>query len=110
MRTGRGAGPGANRRKRGSAEACGGSGAAQRHDGLCPTTLWPLAIKGLGRWTNLGSSLLVMALCGNAIMSLLYGLEADRLGEHAAYWLLVPCFVYMIFYAIYGHKIGKASK
>ena len=40
--------------------------------------IWPLAIKGLGRWTNLGSSLLVMALCGNAIMSLLYGLEADR--------------------------------
>ena len=72
--------------------------------------IWPLAIKGLGRWTNLGSSLLVMALCGNAIMSLLYGLEADRLGEHAAYWLLIPCFVYMIFYAIYGHKIGKATK
>ena len=72
--------------------------------------IWPLAIKGLGRWTNLGSSLLVMALCGNAIMSLLYGLEADRLGEHAAYWLLIPCFVYMIFYAIYGHKIGKESK
>ena len=72
--------------------------------------IWPLAIKGLGRWTNLGSSLLVMALCGNAIMSLLYGLEADRLGEHAAYWLLIPCFVYMIFYAIYGHKIGKTAK
>lgn len=67
--------------------------------------IWPLAIKGLGRWTNLGSSLLVMALCGNAILSLLYGLEADRLGEHAAYWLLIPCFVYMIFYAVYGHKI-----
>ena len=67
--------------------------------------IWPLAIKGLGRWTNLGSSLLVMALCGNAILSLLYGLEADRLGKHAAYWLLIPCFVYMIFYAVYGHKI-----
>ena len=72
--------------------------------------IWPLAIKGLGRWTNLGSSLLVMALCGNAIMSLLYGLEADRLGEHTAYWLLIPCFLYMIFYAIYGHKIGKETK
>ena len=49
--------------------------------------------------------MLVMALCGNAILSLLYGLEADRLGEHGAYWLLIPCFVYMIFYAVYGHKI-----
>lgn len=72
--------------------------------------IWPLAIKGLGRWTNLGSSLLVMALCGNAVLSLLYGFEADRLGEHAAYWLLIPCFVYMIFYAVYGHKIGKDAQ
>ena len=35
--------------------------------------IWPLAIKNLGRHTNLGSSLLVMALCGNAVMTLLYG-------------------------------------
>ena len=67
--------------------------------------IWPLAIKNLGRWTNLGSSLLVMALCGNAVLSLLYGMEADRIGEHDAYWLLIPCFLYMIFYALWGCKI-----
>ncbi|MBR1706238.1 MAG: sugar MFS transporter [Bacteroidales bacterium] len=67
--------------------------------------IWPLAIRGLGRWTSLGSSLLVMALCGNAVLSLLYGFEADRLGRHDAYWLLIPCFLYMVFYAVYGHKI-----
>lgn len=72
--------------------------------------IWPLAIPGLGRWTNLGSSLLVMALCGNAVLSLLYGFEADRIGEHAAYWLLIPCFVYMIYYAVAGHKVGKSPE
>jgi len=49
-----------------------------------------------------------MALCGNAVLSLLYGFEADRIGEHAAYWLLIPCFVYMIYYAVAGHKVGKS--
>ena len=30
--------------------------------------IWPLAIHDLGRWTNLGSSFMVMALCSNAFM------------------------------------------
>lgn len=69
--------------------------------------IWPLAIRGLGRFTSLGSSLLVMALCGNAVLSLLYGLVSDHMSLQASYWLLIPCFVYMIFYAIYGYKIEK---
>ena len=67
--------------------------------------IWPLAIKGLGKWTSLGSSLLVMALCGNAVMSLLYGVAADHMSRQAAYWVLIPCFAYMIYYALWGHKI-----
>ena len=67
--------------------------------------IWPLAIRGLGRWTSLGSSLLVMALCGNAVLSLLYGYVSDHLSLQASYWLLIPCFVYMVFYAVYGYKI-----
>lgn len=69
--------------------------------------IWPLAIRGLGRFTSLGSSLLVMALCGNAVLSLLYGLISDHMSLQVSYWLLIPCFVYMIFYAIYGYKIEK---
>lgn len=69
--------------------------------------IWPLAIRGLGKWTSLGSSLLVMALCGNAVLSLLYGAVSDHLSLQASYWLLVPCFVYMVFYAVYGYKIEK---
>lgn len=67
--------------------------------------IWPLAIRGLGKWTSLGSSLLVMALCGNAVLSLLYGLVSDYMSLQASYWLLLPCFAYMVFYAVYGYKI-----
>jgi fucose permease len=67
--------------------------------------IWPLAIRNLGKWTNLGSSLLVMGLCGNAILPLIYGAVADSAGFQAGYWVLVPCFLYLIFYASYGHKI-----
>ena len=59
--------------------------------------IWPLAIKNLGKWTNLGSSILVMALCGNAVMTLSYGALADKVGLDKAYWLLIPCFAYMIY-------------
>lgn len=69
--------------------------------------IWPLAIRGLGRWTSTGSSLLVMALCGNAVLSLLYGYVSDHASLQMSYWLLIPCFVYMVFYAIYGYKIEK---
>ena len=67
--------------------------------------IWPLAIRNLGRFTNIGSSLLVMGLCGNAILPLIYGAIADSLSFRMGYWVLVPCFLYMIFYATYGHKI-----
>ena len=72
--------------------------------------IWPLAIRGLGKWTTLGSSLLVMALCGNAIVSLLYGLMTDYMSLQASYWLLLPCFIYMIYYAVWGYKIEHWSK
>lgn len=69
--------------------------------------IWPLAIRGLGKWTSLGSSLLVMALCGNAVLPLLYGYVSDHIGLQASYWLLLPCFAYMVFYSVYGYKIEK---
>ncbi len=72
--------------------------------------IWPLAIRGLGKWTTLGSSLLVMMLCGSAIMTLLYGLMTDYMSLQASYWLLIPCFAYMIYYALWGYKIEHWKK
>ncbi|AKD55447.1 sugar MFS transporter [Spirosoma radiotolerans] len=71
--------------------------------------LWPLALDGLGRFTKLGASILIMGLCGNAIMPLFYGYLADLYSVHTAYWVLFPCYLYLIYYAIYGHKVKRWS-
>lgn len=71
--------------------------------------IWPLSIKGLGRFTKIGSSLLVMGLCGNAVLPLAYGHLADMFSIHEAYWILIPCYLYLIFFALYGHKITSWS-
>ena len=67
--------------------------------------IWPLALDGLGKFTKLGASILIMMLCGNAIMPLIYGYFADVHTVRLAYWVLFPCYVYLVFYAIKGHKI-----
>ncbi|HEY5751224.1 MAG TPA: sugar MFS transporter [Chryseolinea sp.] len=67
--------------------------------------LWPLALDGLGRFTKLGASVMIMGLCGNAILPLLYGHFADVYNVRAAYWVLFPCYLYLVFYAFSGHKI-----
>jgi FHS family L-fucose permease-like MFS transporter len=71
--------------------------------------LWPLALDGLGRFTKLGASVMIMGLCGNAILPLLYGWLADLYNTRYAYWILLPCYLYLVFYAFYGHKIRKWS-
>lgn len=71
--------------------------------------IWPLSIHGLGKFTKLGSTLLVMGLCGNAIMPVLYGYFADLIGLQKAYGLLIPCYLYLIFFALYGHKVQSWS-
>ena len=67
--------------------------------------IWPLAINGLGKLTNLGSSMLVMGLCGSAIIPLLFSVVSVQTNMQTAYWILVPCFAYLLFYALYGYKI-----
>jgi fucose permease len=69
--------------------------------------IWPLALDGLGRFTKLGASILIMGLCGNAIMPLFYGYFADRFDLRTAYWVLLPCYLYLVFYAIKGHQLRK---
>ncbi|HUQ66080.1 MAG TPA: sugar MFS transporter [Flavitalea sp.] len=71
--------------------------------------IWPLALSGLGKFTKIGSSVMIMALCGNAIMPLVYGYFADQYNLRAAYWVLLPCYLYLVFYAMYGHKIRRWS-
>ncbi len=69
--------------------------------------IWPLALDGLGRFTKLGASIMIMGLCGNAIMPLIYGYLADLYDVRFAYWVLFPCYLYLVYYAAYGHKVRK---
>jgi FHS family L-fucose permease-like MFS transporter len=81
--------------------------------GLFCSTLWPciftLAIAGLGKHTNEGSSLLIMMIMGGGIISLLQGLLAgdQYLGIQWSYLVGVACFLYMVFYAIRAKSILK---
>lgn len=67
--------------------------------------IWPLALAGLGRFTKMGSSFLIMALAGGAVLPLIYGYLADIVNPQQAYWIVIPCYIYIWFYATKGHKV-----
>ena len=69
--------------------------------------IWPLAIAGLGRFTKIGSSLLIMAIAGGAIMPLVYGYFADLSSPQQAYWVVIPCYLFILFFATSGYKIRR---
>lgn len=92
-------------------------------NGLVWPAVWPLTLKGLGKFTKTASALLIMAIAGGAIIPPLYGslvdgkkeeLVAQGVAEMAAqaeaatsgYWILIPCYVFILFYATIGHKVG----
>ena len=68
-------------------------------------SIWPLALNGLGSFTKIGSSLLIMAIGGGAILPLIYGRIADHFSPHQAYWMVIPCYVVILFYAVRGYKL-----
>jgi len=85
--------------------------------------IWPLALTGMGEFTKTASALLVMAISGGAIIPPLYGALVDGKKEElvaqgvdqstamadsatSGYWILIPCYIFILFYAVYGHKVG----
>ncbi|MEZ5015860.1 MAG: sugar MFS transporter [Flavipsychrobacter sp.] len=70
--------------------------------------IWPMSIKDLGRHTKTGSALLIMGIAGGAIIPLIYGWLSDMNGGNLkqAFWIMIPCYLYILFFAIKGHKIG----
>ena len=68
-------------------------------------SIWPLAITELGRFTKVGSSMMVMAISGAAVMPLLYGRIADIYTPKLAYWIVIPIYLYVFFFAVKGHKV-----
>ncbi|MBE3086943.1 MAG: sugar MFS transporter [Bacteroidetes bacterium] len=69
--------------------------------------MWPLALNGLGRFTKTGSAMLIMAIAGGALLPLLYGKLAVSFSTQSAYWICVPSYLIIMYYAFIGHKAGK---
>jgi glucose/galactose transporter len=71
--------------------------------------IWPLAIAGLGQHTKTGSALLIMAIAGGALLPLVYGrLSAVPLvGPQQAYWIMVPCYLFILWYALKGSRARR---
>jgi glucose/galactose transporter len=67
--------------------------------------VWPLAIHDLGKFIKTGSALLIMAIAGGAIMPLAWGYLSDVWSPQQAYWLAIPCYLFILYFALRGHKI-----
>ncbi|OAX56800.1 sugar MFS transporter [Xanthomonas graminis] len=72
--------------------------------------IFPLAIKGLGRHTEIGSALLVMGIAGGAIIPQLFAVLKQHFDFQLVFLLLmVPCYLYILFYSLVGHRAGHAA-
>lgn len=81
--------------------------------GLSNALMWPaifpLAIRGLGRFTKIGSALLIMGIAGGALMPLMYaGLKVNaQISNDASFFICVlPSYLYIFYFAVWGHKAG----
>lgn len=68
-------------------------------------SIWPLALQGLGKYTAAGSALLIMGIAGGALLPILYGRFSDTSNPQTAYWVMLPCYLMIFFYAVKGHKM-----
>jgi MFS transporter, FHS family, L-fucose permease len=66
--------------------------------------IWPLALDGLGKHTKFGSALLIMMIAGGALLPLVYGSLSDAFNTQKAYFILVPLYLIVFYYASIGHK------
>jgi len=79
--------------------------------GLSNAIMWPaifpLAIADLGKFTKAGSALLIMGIAGGALIPLGYGKLVEMIGNQQAYWLMIPIYLFIFYFAVHGHKIRK---
>ena len=72
--------------------------------------IWPLAIHGLGRFTQTGSALLIIGIAGGAVIPQLWAVLSEKIGAQNAFWIMVPCYLFILYFAVAGHKVGVKSK
>lgn len=67
-------------------------------------TIFSLALHGLGKHTSQGSGILCLAIVGGAIIPLIQGALADRVGIHLAFLMPIICYIYIAYYGLIGSK------
>jgi MFS transporter, FHS family, L-fucose permease len=76
--------------------------------GLFNSVMWPcifpLAVEGLGPYTSQGSGILITMVVGGAVIPGIQGLLADKLGYQHSFVIVLACYLYLIFFAVSGHK------
>lgn len=74
--------------------------------------IWPLAIHGIGKYTKIGSALLIMGIAGGAVFTVLWGRLSmiPAIGHQQAYWIMIPCYLFILFYSINVHRILSWKK
>jgi len=79
--------------------------------GLFNSVMWPcifpLSLKGLGKFTSQGSGILVMMVVGGAIIPELQGLLADKFGYQHSFIIVLLCYAYLLYFALSGYKIRQ---
>lgn len=76
--------------------------------GLFNSIMWPcifpMSLEGLGTLTNKASGLLVTMVVGGAVVPALQGLLADHFGYQRSFLIVFACYLYVLFFALHGHK------
>ena len=67
-------------------------------------TIFSLALSGLGKHTGQGSGILCAAIVGGAILPVIQGLFADRIGIQTAFFIPALCYLFIGFYGWRGHR------
>lgn len=77
--------------------------------GLCNSIMFPtifsLALNGLGKHTGQGSGILCAAIVGGAVVPVLQGMFADRIGIHLAFFIPALCYCYIAYYGWRGSRL-----
>jgi glucose/galactose transporter len=81
--------------------------------------IWPLAIEGLGRFTNFGAALLIVGIAGGGTIPRLWTTLGGYLhtgqgyteanAYQTAFWIMIPCYIFIFYFAVKGNKVGKAA-
>jgi FHS family L-fucose permease-like MFS transporter len=67
-------------------------------------TIFALSLKDLGNLTKRGSSLLVMAIIGGAMIPAAMGRISDRSNIQRAFVVPLICYLYVIYFAVRGYR------